>query len=281
MKIARFPQLLAAMLLTAAMPMAQARPARIISLVPAVTETLFAIGAGRQMVAVSSYDQEPPEVAALPRVGALLDPNLERILSLTPDLVVVYGSQQDLEAQLDRAGVAVYPYKHGGLQDVLTTMRELGARTGHDAEAERVASDIESRLAAVRQRVAGAPRPRTLLVFGREPGTLRNLYASGGIGFLHDMLEIAGGDNVFADHRRENVQASSEMLLAARPDAIVELQVSGDGQIDIAPWLAVPSIPAVRDRRIITLVGTDLVTPGPRVAAATERLARALHPERF
>jgi iron complex transport system substrate-binding protein len=259
---------------------AQARPSRVISLVPAVTEILFAIGAGPQVVAVSSYDQEPPAVTSLPRVGALLDPNLERILSLRPDLVVVYGSQQDLKAQLDRAQIPMFSYVHAGLPDVTETIRALGARTGHTDGAERVALDIERRLASIRQRVAGAPRPRTLLVFGREPGTLRNLYASGGIGFLHDMLEAAGGANVYADEKHQSVQASSEMLLAARPEVILELRVA-DEPVDVTPWQAVPSIPAVRVHRIITLVGTDLVTPGPRVAAATERLARALHPDRF
>ncbi|MGE3888626.1 MAG: helical backbone metal receptor, partial [Vicinamibacterales bacterium] len=78
----------------------QATPQRIVSLVPAVTEMLFAIGAGSQVAAVSSYDQDPPEVKALPRVGALLDPDVERILALRPDLVITYGSQADLQAQL-------------------------------------------------------------------------------------------------------------------------------------------------------------------------------------
>jgi ABC-type Fe3+-hydroxamate transport system substrate-binding protein len=80
-------------------------PQRIVSLVPSVTETLFAIGAGPQVVGVSSYDREPPEVSKLPRVGALIDPNVERILSLRPDLVVVYASQADLREQMRRAGI--------------------------------------------------------------------------------------------------------------------------------------------------------------------------------
>ena len=88
---------------------AQAKPARIISLVPGATEMLFAIGAGPRVVAVSSYDKEPPEVTSLPRVGALLDPDVERILSLKPDLIVVYGSQHDLVRQLQRTGVAGSP----------------------------------------------------------------------------------------------------------------------------------------------------------------------------
>jgi iron complex transport system substrate-binding protein len=260
---------------------AQAAPSRIVSLVPAATEMLFAIGAGPRVVAVSSYDHEPPEVDSLPRVGALLDPDLERILGLRPDLAVVYGTQHDLKEQLTRAGVPMFTYTHGGLADVTSTIRALGARTGASERAEAVSAAIERDLGSIRDRVRGRERPKTLLVFGREPGTLRNLYASGGIGFLHDMLEIAGGVNVFADQKRESVQASTETLLAAAPEVVIEIRVDGDGTGDLAAWQAVPAIPAVRSKRIIVLAGTDLVTAGPRVAKATERIARALHPEAF
>ncbi len=200
------------------------QPKRIVSLVPNVTEMLFAVGAGPQVVAVSSFDEEPPAVRALPRVGALLDPDTERILSLKPDLVVVYGSQSDLQMQLQRAQIPFFNYRHGGLSQVTVTMRELGRQTGHAAEGETAARAIESRLAAVRARVAGRRRPRTMLVFGREKGALRNIYASGGVGFLHDMLEAAGGEDVFADITREAVQATTELILTRAPDVILEMR---------------------------------------------------------
>jgi iron complex transport system substrate-binding protein len=259
---------------------AQAPPARIVSLVPAATEILFAIGAGPRVVGVSSYDHEPAEVDRLPRVGALVDPDLERILGLRPDLVVIYGSQRDLRRQLDRAGAPVFGYTHGGLREVTATIRSLGDRTGTAARAREVAAAIERDLAAIASRVAGRPRPRTLLVFGREPGTLRNMYASGGTGFLHDMLEAAGGANVFADQKRESVQAGAETLLTAAPEVVLEIR-AGPEPVDLTAWQSLPAIPAVRRKRLVVLTGSDLVTPGPRVAAATERLARALHPEVF
>ena len=111
--------------------MAQAPPRRIISLVPNVTEILFAIGAGPQVVAVSTYDVEPPEVRTLPTVGALLDPDTERIISLRPDLVITYGTQNELQAQLKSANIPYFDYRHAGLEHVMVTMRELGQRTGH------------------------------------------------------------------------------------------------------------------------------------------------------
>ena len=119
--------LLAVVLVWRAEPVTSAEPARrIVSLVPNVTEMLFAVGAGSQVVGVSTYDDFPPETKSLPRVGALLDPDTERILSLRPDLVIVYGSQTELESQFARAGIRVYAYRHGGVDNVLQTMRELG-----------------------------------------------------------------------------------------------------------------------------------------------------------
>jgi iron complex transport system substrate-binding protein len=263
---------------------AQSRPpARIVSLVPSVTEMLFAVGSGPQVVGVSSYDHEPPAVEQLPRVGALIDPDLERILALRPDLVVIYGSQAELAEQLDRARIPMFRYRHGALGDVLDTTLAIGRTTGHAAQAASVVAAIKQRLADVQARVAGRARPRVLLVFGRDPLTLRGIYASGGRGFLHDLIELAGGANVFADIRRESVQASTETILARRPDVILEVRADPLEPPAAArerdAWLPLASVPAVHSRRITLLSGTDLVVPGPRLAQAAERFARALHPE--
>lgn len=259
------------------------RPTRIVSLVPALTEMLFAIGAGPQVVGVSSYDRFPPEATTRPSVGALLDPDVERILALRPDLVATYGSQVELKQQLQRAAIDVYDYRHAGLADILTTLRDVGRRTAHATEAEDVARGIERDLASIRARVRRAPRPKTMLVFGREVGALRNVYASGGRGFLHDMLDAAGGDNVFADVARESVQATTEVILARAPEVVLEVR-EGPALDDVAKarlvadWARLAAVPAVKQRRILVVSGEGLVVPGPRVARSVEALARALHP---
>jgi len=244
---------------------------------------LFAIGAGPQVVGVGSFDRYPPEIAKLQRVGALIDPDVERILSLRPDLVAVYGSQADLRVQLERAKVPVYVYSHAGLPDITATIRALGVRVGRAREAADLAGSIESRIARIRQRLAGRRRPRTLVVFDREPLTLRGIYASGGIGFIHDMLDAAGGENVFADVKQQAVQATSELILAKRPEVILELR--GDSVAaplkarEIAVWQALSSVPAVRARRVYFIDQQLTVIPGPRVADAIELIASTLHPE--
>ena len=263
-----------------------ARPERVVSLVPAVTEMIFAIGDGARVAAVSNYDHFPAEVAKLPRVGGLLDPSVERILAIKPDLVIVYATQQELIERLDRARIPYFNYQHKALPDILTTIRAIGARLGSTARGEAVASGMERSLAEVRTKTAGLPHPATLLVFERDPASLRNVYASGGYGFLHDMLEIAGGRNVFAAVPQQAVQASTEMLIASKPDVIVEL-LYGDSlkNADIAKqlraWDALASLPAVRSHRITALTGDEFVVPGPRVVDATRKLAQALHPDAF
>jgi len=258
-----------------------AAPMRVVSVVPAVTEMLFAIGAGPQVVGVSSFDHFPVEVEKLPRVGGLIDPDVERILTLAPDLVIVYGAKSDLAARLSRAKIATFPYESGTLANVTGTIRALGERFGRQAGADAEATRIERGLAAIRARVAGLPRLRTLLIFGRERGSLRGVYASGGVGFLHDLLDIAGGDDVFAEVKRENVQVSAEQMLARAPEAIVELHGAMTPQlfaIERSVWTQLPGLPAVKNHRVYLLADEMLTIPGPRVVEAAKMMADALHP---
>jgi iron complex transport system substrate-binding protein len=242
---------------------------------------LFAIGAGNEVVGVSSFDHYPPAVETRPRVGALIDPDFEKILSLRPDLVVVYGTQTDFKARLERAHIPTFNYVHAGLGDVMTTIRALGARIGRAEQANREADRIASALAAIRASSAGRPRPRTALVFNRDAGSLRGLFVAGGAGFLHDMLDVAGGTNVFADVHQPSVQASTEALIARAPDVVLELRQSEGWspervrqELDV--WKGLPSLPAVRNGRVHILADDKLLVPGPRVAEGIQLMADAI-----
>ena len=267
-------------------PRAADEPQRIISLVPSTTEMLFVMGAGHRVAGVSSYDHFPPDVERLPKVGGLLDPDVERLLSLNPDLVIVYDTQTDLKRQLERARIPMFGYVHRGLPDITQTMRALGERIGMKAAADAAASRIEQQLAATRARVAGRPRPKTLLIFGREPGTLRHIDASGGYGFLHDILELAGGADVLGDLKKQVVDMSTEMILSRAPEVILELHYGESLKPDRFDaerrvWNGLPSVPAVKNNRVFLLGGDEFVVPGPRIVLAADRFARTLHPEAF
>jgi iron complex transport system substrate-binding protein len=262
---------------------AQARPQRIVSIVPSVTEMLFAMDAGPRVVGVGNFDRYPPEALTRTKVGGLIDPDVERIISLKPDLVVVYGTQSDLRTQMERASIPIYLYQHAGLADITSTIRDLGARIGNVKESTALAGQIEADIADVKRRVAGRPRPRTLLVFGRDAETLRGIYASGGIGFLHDMLEAAGGANVFADVKRQSIQTTSELAVARAPEVIVEIGVdtaSSAGR-NLSAWDTLTAIPAVRTKRVYQLRGDGMMNPGPRMSQSVRRVAEVLHPQAF
>jgi len=258
------------------------RPQRIVSLIPAATEMLFAIGAGADVVGVSSFDRFPVEATTRPRVGALLDPDTERILSLRPTLVVVYDTQTELRTQLDRAAIPTFRYRHGSVADIYDTIRSLGAAVDRAQNAEAVVVRMRADIAAVTASVQGRRVP-TLFVVGRDPGTLQHVYVAGGAGFLNELVELAGGSNVFGDIARQALEVSTEQLLARRPDVIVELWPDGSldqrmRESERAAWNALSALPAVKAHRIIEITDDRLAIPGPRLPAGIRLLAAALHP---
>jgi ABC-type Fe3+-hydroxamate transport system substrate-binding protein len=154
---------------------------------------------------------------------------------------------------------------------------------GRETEAEGAAAKIEAALGDIRRRVSGRAKPRVVLVFSRESGALRGIYASGGVGFLSDMLDVAGGVNAFADVKRESVQATTELILARRPDVIVELSgteaTEEERRTMRRDWNVLQSVPAVRNDRVYLIADQRAVVPGPRVAEGTRLLAATLHPD--
>jgi len=263
----------------------EATPHRIVSIIPAVTEMIFAIGEGSRVIGVSSYDRFPPQVERLDRVGGLLDPNVEKILSLKPDLVIVYATQAELKVRLAQASIPYYSYEHRELADVMQTIRAIGARIGAAPAANRLASDMDQQLDDVRRSVARLPKPKTLLVLGREPRSLRRINVSGGYGFLHDMLVTAGGVDAFGDVKQQSIDATTEMILGRQPEVILELRYGQQPAAaaiarEIRDWDAIASLPAVRSHRVYILSGDEFVVPGPRLVDATRRFADTLHPNR-
>ena len=251
---------------------------RMISLVPGATEMVFAIGAGDLVVGVGSHDAWPPEIEGLPRVGALMDPDLERILELAPDLVIVDPAQRSLIRQLALAGIATHTYATGSVASVLDAARSLGLLLGRAAAGDAEALRIEHRLEQLRQRQWRPRPPTTMLVFGRLERGFRNLYINGGVGFLHELVEIAGGTNIFADVAQMSFKAGLETVLSRAPEVIVEVRPGRDrGQVNeaavINQWRSLPGF----DKATVAVLTSDAVmVPGPRLPEAAEEIARIL-----
>ena len=202
--------------------------------------------------------------------------------------MIVYDTQTDLKRQLERARHPdVSATCIADLADITQTIRALGARVGLQRRRRRGGRRIEQQLAAIADARRRAARAEDAARVRTRAGRAAPVDASGGYGFLHDLLELAGGADVLGDMRRQSVQMSTEMILTRAPEVIIELHYgaveSRRERLDAERrvWNALPSVPAVKNRRVYLLVGDEFVVPGPRIVTAAERFARALHPEAF
>jgi ABC-type Fe3+-hydroxamate transport system substrate-binding protein len=207
------------------------------------TEMLFALGAGRQLAGVGNYDRFPPDVERLPRVGGLIDPNVERILSLKPDLVIVYDTQTDLKRQLERAKIPMFHYLHRGLPDITATMRGLGERVGAKAAADAAATRIEQQLDAIRTR-GRAGLVRTLLVSGASRVRCAMSTPAPATASRTTSSELAGGRTL--GDLPQSVDMSSEILDAGaggRPQPTTASRQPDRLSLERLVWNALASVP--------------------------------------
>lgn len=262
----------------------QAAPQRIVCMAPCIAEAVFALGAGGRVVAVSQYTVYPPEAAARPTVGAVFNPNLERIASLKPDLVIVQEKHDKVEELCRARGIEVLRVEMLQVRTILEGIRTLGDRLGCPERAAALDAQIEGELAAVRRRVAGRPKVKVFLGVDRQPGSLKGLFTVGRASFLTELLDVAGGRNTFDDTESAYPAAQTEALLERAPEVILETYpsqpLSDEKRRALrADWQALGAIPAVRDGRIEFITDDYIVVPGPRIGQIAARFADALHPE--
>jgi iron complex transport system substrate-binding protein len=257
---------------------------RVITMSPAVSEIAFALGAADRIVGVSQHTRWPPEAAAKPPCGGFFDPNEERILELEPDLIVAQGEAAGLARFARANGVALLTLELTDLESIFREMLRLGTELGRRAEAERRCADLRGRLEEVRRRVAGRPVVPVLLVTGREPGALANIGTAGPGTFLHDLIEVAGGRNVFVDVPFAYGMINKETLIERAPEVVIELHGEGRDARGAERearrlWQGMPTLPAVGQGRVHVIESTYALIPGPRVVQLAERLADLLHGE--
>ena len=259
------------------------RPQRVICMSPAVTEMVYALGQGHRVVAISQFTTYPPEALEKPQCGGFFNPDVELILSLEPDLIISQGIAKSLTELGQAREFSVLTVTLEDLDSVFGAISAIGRALGCEAEADRLCAGMRLRLAATRMEVAGRRRPRVFVAVGREPDSLRNLMTVGKGSFLSDVLEVAGGENIFADLDRAYPTVSKESLLERQAEVIIELH--GEGMMPdeakeqiLRTWRTMPALPAVKDGRIHIVEGTYAQIPGPRITRLAEELAAILHP---
>jgi cobalamin transport system substrate-binding protein len=255
------------------------QPQRIISVVPSATETLFALGLSDRVIAVGDYDPVPPEVGSKPRIGGLLNPNIEKIIEYRPDLVITYGTQEVLQDRLKTIGIRLYPFTHGGVDHTLEFILDLGKTVGAEDKAREIAARIRKEFQNIRAHEP-ASRPKVLLVHNRAAGVLGSFYSIGSRAFQHELIQIAGGEDIFADVDKEVLQPTVEEVIARMPDIIIETLAppldAKEAAQRTADWAAFRSVPAVRNHRVYVVAEEFLLLPGPRLDEAARYFAEII-----
>ncbi len=256
-----------------------APPARIVSLVPSVSEILFALGAEDRLVGVTDFCDYPPAARAKPSVGGMIDPSLETLVTLRPDLVVATteGNREETFTQIARLGIPTYLVAAHRLADVTALISRLGVLTGRRAAAAALVARLEARIDAVRRAVAGRPRPRVLYVLWPEP-----LIVPGRGSLVTELIRVAGGESISAADAEAYPRYSLEAAVAKAPEVILLANHGARrGPIDRERWQRLAALPAVRAGRLHDVNGDLLHRYGPRLVDGLEQLARAIHPEAF
>lgn len=264
-------------------------PARIISTGPGITEILFALGIGDRVVGVTDYCKYPPEATKLPRIGSWTSTRMESVAALRPDLIIVQRTAVFSSAPFRQIGLRTMEVRLDRIADIYTTIDIIGKAAGVEQRAKALRDRIHGQLEAVRRRVSVRPKTRIMFVVGRTPGSLEGIIAAGGESYLSEVMQLAGGENVFADARVGYPKVLHEEIIARNPAVILDMGEHADATAlsaeqlrkEIALWSKFQTVAAVRNGRIHPVSSAIYVVPGPRVVDCAQQFARFLHPELF
>ncbi len=247
-------------------------PARIISLAPNITETLFALGLGDRVIGVTTYCDFPVEAKTKEKIGDTIKPNLERIIALKPDLVLLSTSSQleKITRQLDQLAIPVYITNPRTVTEVISSIRKLGEVTGTSIRAEELASSMQQRIKAIG---STAQHPRVLYVLQLSP-----LITAGKNTFINDLINIAGGTSISGAETTDYPQFSRETVIARAPEIIILPESHGSEIVDLeAVKKTFVTTPAVKHNRIVTIDPDLIDRPGPRIVEGLAELEKKIH----
>ncbi|MBI4902560.1 MAG: ABC transporter substrate-binding protein [Acidobacteria bacterium] len=278
---------LAALLLWIATPYVTAAPQRVVSTSPAITEILFALGLGDHVVGVSSFCRYPEAALKLPKIGGFAEPNVEYILQLRPDLVIVQKNPIRLTERLQAAKLTVAEVSPDSMEGVHRSIRQIAAAAGVAGKGEELSASLRRKLEKIQAKTAALGKPKTVFIIGRTVGTLDGLFAAGGGSYLAELIDVAGGVNVFRDSGAAYPKVTAEELMARNPEVVIDMGdsthtgvITEEHRVAVVKlWSKFAMLRAVKDKRVYAVADDRLVVAGPRMVEAALVLARILHPE--
>lgn len=249
-------------------------PHRLICLAPSVVDDVYSLGAGADVIAVSDYTLYPPEAAKKQTIGAPLNPSLEKIIELHPDLVLGTGGMNQIPGidQLAHYGIPVFMVDPHEIAGIYKSIESLGEALDRQEQATALVSALQARELAVRKRIRGKPRIRLFMPIWYDP-----IVTIGKHAFITELIAAAGGESITSDIGQEWPQVSLEAIIARKPDALLLIKgskLSLNDLVDRPGWQA---LTAVRDRRVY-YVDRRIEMPSPAAIYAMEDLAKELHP---
>ena len=256
-------------------------PHRIISVAPAITEILFALGAGDQVVGDTTYCNYPEAAKTKPRIGGFTTPSVEAILALRPDEVIMTKKRPDVAQKLRQTGIDVLEVEPDNLSGIYESIRLISDKIGEPASGQALIQSIRKELEAAAVGAGTGPKPRVLFVIGRTPGTVLDLIAVGSGSYLSELVGLAGGENVFADASVPYPQVGMEEVIRRNPDVIIdmghnEMLTETQKQTVKDLWSKYSFLRAVKNNRVFPISADYFVTPGPRVVQAVRDIRQML-----
>jgi len=253
-------------------------PVRIIPLAPSLTEILYYLGLGDRVVGVPSFSYYPPEAKEKPGIGSYTNVNIEKIISLSPNLVIGTkdgNSKEDAEL-LREAGIPVYIVNPRNVREAISTIGEIGDICGVTEKARQLVNGLNKRLDVVQRLAASGNKPLVFLQINLKPIMTVNKNT-----FHNDLIRLAGGINMTADEPITYPRISIEEVIRKKPDIILISSMERGGEFEEAKkeWMKWTSIPAVKNNRVY-LIDSDLIhRPSQRIIDGLETMARLIHPE--
>jgi len=259
---------------------------RYVSTAPSITEMLFALGLGGRVVGVTNYCRYPEAAKKLPKVGTFLNPDLETIASLKPAIVFYLKNPSPLGERLRAMRLRTVELDPENISGIFRAIEQIGAATGFERQAAAMTSRLRNELDSIKASVANRPRPAVMYLVGRTPGTLEGMVAVGNGAYLNELLQYAGGRNVFASSKAPYPKVSLEEVLSRDPDVILDMgdmanpsSPANERQEAVARlWRKHPSLRAVKHNRVHALASDVFVVPGPRMVEAARQFRALLHP---
>ncbi|GAB4374125.1 MAG: ABC transporter substrate-binding protein [Calditrichia bacterium] len=253
---------------------------------PHITEILFKLGAGDQVVGRTDFCLYPAEAASIPSVGGYLNTDFEKIVRLQPDLIFQFPNSEN-KRKLESLGFVVEDVPNETVDEILNSILMIGKILGREQRGRQVVQGIRDTLFTIKNRsLKGGGEQSVLLVVGRDPGSLKNLYIAGKATYLSELIEYCGCRNAFAEIEMRYFSLNKESLMKRPIDWIFEFH-PGWGEEDDrlerekAVWSSLGHLQAVKTGRIHIFTERYFLVPGPRIARMALQLARIIHPGQF